>query len=172
MKYIYNIIEKIGLFFLRIIFKILHKELSPEVEKSFVEFIKFGIVGLSNTVISYLLYLITLTILDKNHLCIRYDYFIANMVAFILSVLWSFYWNNKYVFTVNDGEERNIFAALIKTYMSYAFTGLFLTNVLAFLWVDILGVSKLISPLITLIISVPINFVMNKLWAFKSKEVN
>ncbi len=52
--------------------------------------------------------------------------------------------------------------------MSYAFTGLLLNNVFAYVWIDILGVNKNIAPLITLIRSVPINFIMNKLWAFKT----
>ena len=50
---------------------------------------------------------------------------------------------------------------------SYAFTGLLLANVLAYVWVDLLGISKFIAPLLTLVISVPVNFFLNKLWAFK-----
>lgn len=85
-------------------------------------------------------------------------------------MLWSFYWNNKYVFKQNEGQERNIFAALLKTYVSYAFTGLFLNSVLSFIWVEIIGVSKLIAPIINLLVSVPINFLMNKFWAFKTES--
>ncbi len=168
MKYVYNIIEKIILFCFKILFRITKKEMTLEIESGIKEFIKFGIVGLSNTIISYLIYLFVLSILDKFGGNIKFDYFIANVVAFVLSVLWSFYWNNKYVFKVENGKERNIFFALVKTYMSYAFTGLLLNNVFAYVWIDILGVNKNIAPLITLIISVPINFIMNKLWAFKT----
>ncbi len=131
-----------------------------------IQFFKFGIVGLSNTIISYSIYCLTLYVLKPFQL--QYDYFIGNILSFVLSVLWSFYWNNKYVFKVENGKERNIFFALVKTYMSYAFTGLLLNNVFAYVWIDILGVNKNIAPLITLIISVPINFIMNKLWAFKT----
>lgn len=169
MNKLYKLIKKIINFFLKLVFKITKKELTPEIEQGVMEFVKFGIVGLSNTLISYLIYLVVLNVLDKYELLIKFDYFIANIVAFVLSVLWSFYWNNKYVFKVEDGKERNVFLALIKTYMSYAFTGLLLNNVLAYVWIDVLGINKNVAPLITLIISVPINFVINKLWAFKSK---
>lgn len=32
------------------------------------------------------------------------------------------------------------------------------------------GISKFIAPLINLIISVPVNFIMNKMWAFKTEK--
>ena len=95
------------------------------------------------------------------------DYLIAQVIAFVLSVLWSFYWNRKYVFNSEDGEAVPWYKALIKTYISYAFTGLFLNTVLAVLWVQILGISKMIAPIVNLLISVPLNFIMNKFWAFK-----
>lgn len=47
------------------------------------------------------------------------------------------------------------------------FTGLFLNTVLSVLWVQILGISKMIAPIVNLLISVPLNFIMNKFWAFK-----
>ena len=47
-------------------------------------------------------------------------------------------------------------------------TGIILANVLSFVWINILGISKYIAPLINLIVSVPVNFFMNKLWAYKS----
>ena len=92
---------------------------------------------------------------------------IAQVIAFVLSVLWSFYWNRKYVFNSEDGEAVSWYKALIKTYISYAFTGLFLNTVLSVLWVQILGISKMIAPIVNLLISVPLNFIMNKFWAFK-----
>ena len=90
------------------------------------------------------------------------------MIAFILSVLWSFYWNNKFVFTARDGQKRNLWQALIKTYIAYGFTGIILNNVLSHVWINVLGISKFVAPLINLIISVPLNFIINKLWAFKA----
>lgn len=122
---------------------------------------------MSNTIISYLLYVVTLLIVSKSG--VKFDYIIANIVSWLLSVLWSFYWNNKFVFKKEDGEERNIWAALFKTYVSYGFTGLILNNILSVLWVSVLHISKMLAPIINLVISIPINFFMNKLWAFSKK---
>ena len=155
MNGIWKLLEKIIRFILE---KTIHINISADQWNGLVQFIKFGIVGLSNTVI-----------FQKKQWIPSIDYLVAQVIAFVLSVLWSFYWNNKYVFKQNEGQERNIFAALLKTYVSYAFTGLFLNSVLSFVWVEMIGLSKLIAPIINLLVSVPINFLMNKFWAFKSE---
>ena len=80
----------------------------------------------------------------------------ANTIAFVISVFVSFLLNSKFVFSLEEGQERNFWKALFKSYLSYGFTGLILTNVLAYVWVDLLGISKLIAPLISLVISIPI----------------
>ncbi|MGN9019087.1 GtrA family protein [Lachnospiraceae bacterium HCP1S3_C3] len=151
-----------------ILSKILGKKYKKEMTEQIMQFIKFGIVGLSNTVISYAIYVIALLGFQRAKLFGHIDYLVAQVIAFILSVLWSFYWNRKFVFEA-DNENVPILKALVKTYISYAFTGLFLNSVLSILWVDIIGMSKLIAPIINLIVSVPLNFILNKFWAFKKK---
>ena len=150
------------------ILKFLHIHLSDKMIDALLQFIKFGIVGLSNTLISYVINVIILVIMSP--LNITWDFIAGNMVAFLLSVLWSFYWNNRFVFTVKEGEARSIFTALLKAYISYGFTGIILNNILSWIWIHAIGISKFIAPLINLIISVPLNFVINKFWTFKSKK--
>lgn len=147
--------------------KILRLNISDEKMDALMQFIKFGIVGLSNTVISYVIYVGVLLLFQKNKMIPTIDYLVAQVIAFILSVLWSFYWNNKYVFQKKDDEERNLLQSLIKTYISYAFTGLFLNSILSLLWVEIVHIPKMVAPIINLLVSVPINFLMNKFWAFR-----
>ena len=122
----------------------------------------------SNTVISYVIYIVSLLVLQKNSLFETTDYLLAQILGFLLSVLWSFYWNRKYVFDADQGQVPWL-QALWKTYVSYAFTGLFLNTVLSMLWVELLGISKVIAPIFNIVINVPINFLMNKFWAFKKK---
>ena len=166
-KTIYGFIEKIYMFFVELLFKIIKKDLTDKKRQTFKEFLQFGLVGVSNTIISYLLYVVTLLLVSKSG--VKFDYIIANIVSWLLSVLWSFCWNNKFVFKKEEGEKRNIWAALFKTYVSYGFTGLILNNILSVLWVSVLHISKMLAPIINLVISIPINFFMNKLWAFGKK---
>ncbi len=164
---LWNLVEKIAHAVLRFFFGLAGRELSDETFLAFMQFVKFGIVGLSNTVISYLTYAVSLIIFRRFGLFAKYDYLISQVVAFILSVLWSFYWNNKMVFAVQEGQKRSMWKALLKTYVSYSFTGLFLNSILIVLWVKLLGISEFLAPIINLLISVPINFLINKFWAFK-----
>lgn len=164
MAKFWTLIEKIIRFFLIKIFRL---KLSNEDIENVMQFIKFGIVGLSNTVISYVIYLVSLLTFEKTDIFHNTDYLVSQVIAFVLSVLWSFYWNRKFVFKAD--EQVSWLKALIKTYISYAFTGLFLNSILSILWVDILNMSKLIAPIINLIVSVPLNFILNKFWAFKKK---
>jgi putative flippase GtrA len=129
-----------------------------------IQFVKFGIVGLSNTVIAYVIY-VSLVYLGVH-------YIFANVVAFIISVLNSFFWNNKYVFKNHTRSKRDIFNSLIKSYISYAFSGIIIGSILLFVFIDVLHISKYIAPLLGLFISVPLNFFLNKLWAFKPSKNN
>jgi len=158
-----NRLKAIVLFFL----KLIHIKLDEKTIDGLIQFIKFGIVGVSNTLVSYVINIIVLVLLKPMN--VSWDYVAGNMVAFLLSVLWSFYWNNRFVFTEQGDKKRSWVKTLLKTYVAYSFTGIVLNNILSWLWIDMLGVSKFIAPLINLIISVPLNFVINKFWAFKTK---
>lgn len=162
-------IRKVMRIILDCLFKLFNRQLTDDQFDAFLQFVKFGIVGVSNTLISYVLYTGCLLLFKTYSIFENCDYLIAQGISFVLSVLWSFYWNNKYVFKVETGKSRNLFAALIKTYISYSFTGLFLSSALLVLWVDVLKINEFIAPLINLIISVPLNFLINKFWAFKNK---
>lgn len=161
-KIVWNRLEHLLYF---IFVKLLHLSFLDKNWAGFMQFVKFGMVGLSNTLLSYILNVMVLLILMP--FSVSWDFFAGNIVGFVLSVLWSFYWNNRLVFTVKDGEHRSMWKALLKTYLSYGFTGIILSNVLSWVWITQLGISKFIAPVINLLFSVPINFVMNKLWAFK-----
>jgi putative flippase GtrA len=71
------------------------------------------------------------------------------------------------VFDLNNADTKQKLKALIKTFISYAGTGLVLSSAMLILWIDIVQLSKYIAPIINLIITVPVNFVVNKVWAFK-----
>jgi putative flippase GtrA len=145
----------------------LHIKLSEKLQNAFIQFVKFGIVGLSNTGISYLINIILLVAMRR--FAVSWDYIAANIGAFLLGTLWSFFWNNKFVFKAEDGQTRNLRKTIFKTYVTYGFTGIILNNALSFIWINIFGISKYIAPLFNLIISVPANFFISKLWTFNAR---
>lgn len=166
---LWNCIQKIIYFVLSIGFRIIGRELTDKSYTIIMQFIKFGIVGLSNTIISYVIYVVGLIFLHKVHFLQGYDYLFAQVIAFVLSTFWSFYWNNKMVFVLEQGKERSICRSLVKSFISYSITGLFLNSILLILWVSVLNISEFIAPIINLIFTVPLNFIVNKYWAFRQK---
>jgi putative flippase GtrA len=168
---IWKVFERFVLFCLRLILKPVKKELTPEQEQAFMQFVKFALVGVTNTLMSTFINWGTLLLLDQLGGFEGIDKYIGNTVAFILSVLWSYMLNSKFVFKESeDGEKRVWWKTLLKTYAAYAFTGLGLSNIISWICVDVWGISKYIAPLINLVISVPINYVMNKFWAYRQKD--
>lgn len=127
--------------------------------KVVIQFTKFGIVGLSNTVISLIVYWVCYYVLNIH-------YQISNIIAFVISVTNAYYWNNKYVFKKENSKDENLIKSYTKVFLSYGSTFL-LGTVLLYLWVDCLAISAGIAPVINLIITIPLNFLLNKLWAFK-----
>lgn len=130
----------------------------PE-KQSLLQFVKFGIVGVSNTGISLLIYYIFIWI-DPDY------YLLGNIVGWIVSVANAFFWNNRFVFQKAAENVRSLLKRVGKTYLSYGATFL-LSTVLLYVEVDILNWSEIICPILNLLITIPLNFVFNKFWTFR-----
>lgn len=158
MKKIWKFIEHVMHFFTYEVFKLKVKE---EKWKKWCQFVKFGMVGISNTLISYVVYVVLIWL--------SINYLLASVIGFLASVINAYYWNNKYVFKSEDGKKQIWWKAFLKTFTSYAGTGLVLNNILLVLWVNVLAVHEMLAPILNLFITIPLNFLLNKYWAFKSK---
>ena len=99
---------------------VFHIRLSEVKLEWLAQFIKFGLIGVTNTLLSYGIYMLVIWLLTPYN--ISFDYIIGSVLGFIISVLWSFYWNNKLVFN-KDSEKRSLLKSLLKTYLSYAKSG-------------------------------------------------
>lgn len=164
--------------------------------KGIIQIIKFGLVGVINTCVSQFVYMISVfTMYNAFHMSETDQkvYFISNIIAFVISVFTAFLISNKFVFVEDkDAQKRVWWKTLIKTYMAYAFTGLILSNLLSTFWMDVVHIYRYlgwlndvfawigiemsqrrmttyIAPLFNMVISIPINFIMNKYWAYRQK---
>ena len=158
---VWNFLEHLGRVVVDSILGIFKIKISDEKWNAFMQFVKFGLVGVSNTFISYGVYLVFLLVFGEE------SYMVGFTLGFIVSVLNSFYWNDKYVFKKKENEQRSKFKALIKVFLSYASTGLVLSGILLVIFVQYLGIPAKIAPLIGLLITIPLNYIINKVWAFK-----
>ena len=150
------------------------KELLNKLESGklapFVQFVKFGLVGVCNTAIQWGgnqlgFYVLFKAISNED---VRSIPSIA--LGFILSVINSYFWNNKFVF---KSDHKKTFGehvwAFIKMTASYALSTLFLTWLITN-WIRGMGVPYWFASLAPLVVTVPLNFFMNKLWVFRKKK--
>ena len=157
IRKLWHIFEGIISAVLRGCFRLAGKELSEHTRQQILQFIKFGLVGVLNTVIS-------LTVYYAVVLFRRDWYMLGNVAGFIISVLNAFYWNSTYVFNMRENRLRT----LLRTYMAYG-SNLIIGSVLLWLLVDQLGISPFLAPILNLIITIPLNFVLNKFWVMKKR---
>ena len=165
----WKLIEKIIRSVLTPVLSLMHIHWEEKQWEDFFQFVRFIMVGLTNAAVSYTVNVCTLLLLHKTAPGFRYDYVAANTAAFLLSVLWSYYWNSKKVFSTEGEGLRFRIRSLLRTYISYAFTGIVVNNVLSTIWIRGLHISKYIAPLLNIPFTMPINFFMMKKWAYRKK---
>lgn len=130
------------------------------------QFIKFGLVGASNTIVGYAVYygLIYFT---------EIRYIIAYIIAYITGICNSYLWNSRFVFKKNKekGEEGSNTGTktFAKSFVSYSIMGIISVG-LMYVMVEILRLSEWIAPIINTCITVPLNFLLHKFWAFAAPK--
>lgn len=132
------------------------------------QFIRFGIVGVFNTLVSFVCYTGFCHLFSALEIFGHREYLAASVLAFVFSVPWSFYWNSRITFKFKSREGLAIWRAILRTYASYSVTGLFLNNVLLYVLVEFVNVPKSIVYLACVAVTFSVNFMLNKYWAFKS----
>ena len=150
--------------------KLFHIKPTETMQDKLTQFVKFCMVGVTNVAVSYSVNVLTLLLVNRIWPGLKYDYVIANTVAFLVAVYWSFYWNSRKVFHFTTKDKALRRRALFRSYLCYGFTGIILNNALSTLWIKGLGISKFISPLLNLLFTIPINYLTNKKWAFATKK--
>lgn len=131
-------------------------------KQTFVQLFKFGIIGFINTVLSYL-------ITNVGYYAFHLHEQICNFICFLITVLISYLLNSRFVFRQQESEAQPWYKALGKVYASYALTELLLTGILLFIQERLIGIPHYIATLLNLCVTVPINFILNKFWAYRKR---
>ena len=134
---------------------------SAERKTLIIQFVKFGLVGLSNTLVSWICYYLILWIDDDLYL-------LGSVVGAVVSIANAFFWNDRFVFKGTENDWRSKLKRLGKTYVSYGGTSL-LSVLLLWTEVSFFRVNRAIAPIVNLLITIPLNFLINRFWTFKVK---
>ena len=113
-----------------------------------------AIVGVSNLLISLITYYVLIFF--------SINYQIANIVGFITGTINGYIWNRLWVFKNKEQDMLSI----VRFYLTYLATWL-LSAVLLYAWIEIFNISNIIAPIINVVITTPINYILNKTWVFK-----
>lgn len=119
-----------------------------------IRFIKFGMVGVINTLVNWIIFFIL------NALGMYY--ILANIIAYILGTINSYLWNTLWVFKYKDKASTE---TTIK-FIILNLIGLGLNTGILYVLVDLCNLNKFIGLVITTAIVMIINYIVNKLWVF------
>lgn len=142
--------------------KVCDKFLGTKGKETLIQFFKFGIVGFINTVLSYAITNIGFYLLGLHMQ-------LSNAISFVITVLISFLLNSRFVFSKEENIQNSFWKSLLKVYISYSITGLFLAGILLYVEETLLGIPHYIASFMNIIITVPLNFILNKYWAYRKK---
>ena len=123
------------------------------------QFLRFGTVGVLNVFVNLMIYYLLLYL----GIC----YIVANTVGYAAGIVNSYYWNNRFVFRAE--QKGSFWKKFGKVCATYIVTYL-LTTILLYCFVELWGISEKISPILILLITTTINFILNKYWAFGGIE--
>ena len=149
------------------------------------QFVRFGLVGASSTVIQYGTEMLCYYVLLKN---VEFPFLTALLgrlgvtasgeqirvvvstgIAFVCSVTNSYYWNNRFVFGTGKKTVRQHVGTFFRSVSVYAVTGLIIAPGLK-LVLGNAGWPFWLASLSTLVVTIPLNFLLNKFWAFGQKK--
>lgn len=123
--------------------------------KKYEEIVNYLVFGVLTTIVSILSYALFTRVLNVN-------YFISNILSWILSVTFAFITNKIYVFK----SKNNLFYQAIKFYLS-RITSLIIELIIMYLLVDILSFNDLISKIFVQFIVIVLNYIFSKVFVFK-----
>lgn len=124
-----------------------------------INIIKFSIVGVSNTLLNFVIF-----ILLNN---IGINYILASIIAYSISIINSYFWNSRLVFKYDNKNKKSI---LIK-FIILNLIGLSINAVLMETLVGVLAIKKIVAMFIVSLLVMCINYILNKIWVFKKESI-
>ena len=123
--------------------------------KKFHHLVLYGIIGSFSFVLDFLIYTLLVQLVGL-------QYLVANCISVVAGISTSFYLNRNYNFKVKDHTKRRF-----SIFLTVGLCGLVMSNLILYLCIDNLGMDKLISKLLSIVLVVFFQFLVNKYLTFK-----
>jgi putative flippase GtrA len=120
-----------------------------------VQFVKFGIVGVSNTLLTFVIYTLLLKVFGVWYLA-------ASAIGFVVGAVNGFLLNRRWTFAGHVGDSLTpVRWGVVQG------CGLALNLALLYLFVDDAGIEKLLSQAFATVIVTVLTFLVNRAWTFR-----
>ena len=123
-------------------------------KENIIKFFKFALVGFSNTLVNYLVFLLIFKVFGI-------FYMFASAIGYITAVFNSYFWNLRWTF--KSTHSVNVLGKFIIVNIASLSVNLLIMRIL----VEIILIDELISQIFAIIGALIINFSGNNLWTFK-----
>lgn len=120
-------------------------------------FLKFGTVGVFNTLITLGSYTLLIYI--------GMNYLLANVLGYMLGVLNSYYWNKKWVFKAGD-----VKADVFLKFASVNVFTLGFNTLILYLLVHYAGIHPVLANIVAIGSGMVLNYLLNARWTFAAKR--
>ncbi|MEG1874057.1 MAG: GtrA family protein [Angelakisella sp.] len=129
-------------------------------KENFAELLKagrFAIVGVANTLLDMGVFALLAQLLGWN-------VYLSQVVSYSVGTLNSYIWNRSWTF----GSSQRFWSPALVKFLLLSVAMLLLSTGLLWLFYDQLGLHKLVAKGASVIITMVVNFVINRLWVFRS----
>jgi putative flippase GtrA len=125
---------------------------------NWLQLVRFGLVGGIGFAVNLAVYALCVHLLGL-------DYHVAAVAAWLVAVMNNFILNRHWTFDASDGRVHfQAIRFLAVSVVAFGFSLLLLT-----LFVEVAGVAKVPAQALAVAASMPLNFLGNKLWSFRSE---
>ena len=123
--------------------------------KKYHHLVLYGIIGSFSSGLDFLIYTLLVQLVGL-------QYLVANCISVVAGISTSFYLNRNYNFKVKDHTKRRF-----SIFLTVGLCGLVMSNLILYLCIDNLGMDKLTSKLLSILLVVFFQFLVNKYLTFK-----
>lgn len=126
--------------------------------KKFRNLILYGIIGCCSSGLDFLLYSLFVSVLG-------WHYIVSNCISVIAGITTSFILNRNYNFKVKDNTKRRY-----TIFLTVGLCGMIVSNIILFICIDKLAINKIVSKLLSIVLVVFFQFLLNKYITFKPNK--
>lgn len=127
--------------------------------KRYEEIINYLVVGVMTTLVSIVVYWIFTKLFHVN-------YMISNIISWILSVLFAYVTNKKFVFKSKCDSNKDVFIEVYQ-FFKYRILSFVIDVLLMYVFVELVTLDDMCAKVIVQIIVIILNYVFSKLFVFK-----